>query len=562
MDNSSTNDEQQQPQQATFPLIDTRISSVGSSLERKTDAFTVPSHGRRLLDFKCDMSLLPATPLTPQNFAAAITQSFPSPNTPRKSTSIQTPVSANDLMSTFMFQPPLLKTDFSFPAMPYKLEQGPITATSLPSASSDLFMNQSSSSTHDFLFDAASQASNLISLTDLNLQFPSESQQQPQQQQQSQEQVSMFAGSNMDYSFMNQGSLDPVITSSTSFDSISDFNNNNAATNASGFNNTQLNQALLQQQVQNGRRQSISFPNNGFPQQLQLQMQQQQQPALFGADILYSRRPSVISSAMSSPYLTNGTPPNSSTLSSSMNMNLMSPMMMNHQFQQHQQQLQLDASGDRRPRMTSLGSFQLHNRQQKFDGSDGRPRMSSLGSFREPMVLGGGGTPTTTGSPASVSGTASPIISNAHLATNAGSATAATVSAGGAATATGNTAKQSPALSSAMGGYNNNLGSLHQKAQRKPRFKPQKADLEVLMASFENNPFPDKEERRRLAEKLVLEPKQILFWFQNRRAALKMNGIHVLKPGGVGGGSSSGVGDDQKLAPLMEDNGYFFVEQE
>ncbi|KAJ3031974.1 UNVERIFIED_CONTAM: hypothetical protein HDU68_009075 [Siphonaria sp. JEL0065] len=94
---------------------------------------------------------------------------------------------------------------------------------------------------------------------------------------------------------------------------------------------------------------------------------------------------------------------------------------------------------------------------------------------------------------------------------------------------------------------------------KKPRFKPQKADLEILMGSFENNPFPDKEERRRLAERLCLEPKQILFWFQNRRAALKMNGIVVVKPNSNGGAAGSNGFGEGELAPLMEDNGYFFI---
>ncbi|KAI8834275.1 homeobox domain-containing protein, partial [Chytriomyces cf. hyalinus JEL632] len=52
---------------------------------------------------------------------------------------------------------------------------------------------------------------------------------------------------------------------------------------------------------------------------------------------------------------------------------------------------------------------------------------------------------------------------------------------------------------------------------KKQRFKPNENELNLLMSFFESNPFPDRTQRGQLAIQLGLEPKQILFWFQNRR---------------------------------------------
>ncbi|KAI8610911.1 Homeodomain-like protein, partial [Chytriomyces sp. MP71] len=55
----------------------------------------------------------------------------------------------------------------------------------------------------------------------------------------------------------------------------------------------------------------------------------------------------------------------------------------------------------------------------------------------------------------------------------------------------------------------------------KMRFRATEAELTFLLSVFEANPFPSTRQRIQLAEKLNLDPKQILFWFQNRRATLK-----------------------------------------
>ncbi|TPX61271.1 hypothetical protein CcCBS67573_g08934 [Chytriomyces confervae] len=73
------------------------------------------------------------------------------------------------------------------------------------------------------------------------------------------------------------------------------------------------------------------------------------------------------------------------------------------------------------------------------------------------------------------------------------------------------------------------------------RFKVKDNDLKCLLAVFEKNPFPSVGLRRKLSERLNMEQKQVQFWFQNRRATLKMNGIHVLKPKVNGGSSNSSL---------------------
>ncbi|KAJ3025242.1 UNVERIFIED_CONTAM: hypothetical protein HDU68_007334 [Siphonaria sp. JEL0065] len=63
-----------------------------------------------------------------------------------------------------------------------------------------------------------------------------------------------------------------------------------------------------------------------------------------------------------------------------------------------------------------------------------------------------------------------------------------------------------------------------------PRFKPSEAELALLNGVFHKNPYPNASTRKRLADKLGLEMKQIQFWFQNRRALSKANGTPVSKP--------------------------------
>ncbi|KAJ3266751.1 hypothetical protein HDU77_010859 [Chytriomyces hyalinus] len=89
------------------------------------------------------------------------------------------------------------------------------------------------------------------------------------------------------------------------------------------------------------------------------------------------------------------------------------------------------------------------------------------------------------------------------------------------------------------------------------RFKVKDNDLKCLLAVFEKNPFPSVGLRRKLSERLNMEQKQVQFWFQNRRATLKMNGIHVLKPKVNGG-----VREKPGLVPVSGHGDFFFVEQQ
>ncbi|KAI9351225.1 hypothetical protein BDR26DRAFT_850699 [Obelidium mucronatum] len=94
---------------------------------------------------------------------------------------------------------------------------------------------------------------------------------------------------------------------------------------------------------------------------------------------------------------------------------------------------------------------------------------------------------------------------------------------------------------------------------KKNRFKATEAELPILSAVFEKNPFPSAVLRKKLADRLGLEVKQIQFWFQNRRATLKINGIHVIKPKKTNTPSAS-FKAKPALSPLTEGNPYFFVE--
>ncbi|KAJ3226875.1 hypothetical protein HDU81_007073 [Chytriomyces hyalinus] len=103
------------------------------------------------------------------------------------------------------------------------------------------------------------------------------------------------------------------------------------------------------------------------------------------------------------------------------------------------------------------------------------------------------------------------------------------------------------------------------------KFKPTESQLALLVGLFEKNPFPSAALRSSLADTLGVQPKQIRFWFQNRRATYKINGIHVLKPKGkkvtvsqddplvsVAGIEEEGELD---LEPVSIDNPFFYVEK-
>ncbi|KAI8610913.1 hypothetical protein BC830DRAFT_1143636 [Chytriomyces sp. MP71] len=95
------------------------------------------------------------------------------------------------------------------------------------------------------------------------------------------------------------------------------------------------------------------------------------------------------------------------------------------------------------------------------------------------------------------------------------------------------------------------------------RFKPSETELAMLTAIFQKNPFPSAALRKKLAEKMGLDMKQVQFWFQNRRQTMVKSGIHVLKPKkGNSGVPSAAVLSKKRmsLTPLSADNAYFYVE--
>ncbi|KAI8614400.1 hypothetical protein BC830DRAFT_1081991 [Chytriomyces sp. MP71] len=55
-----------------------------------------------------------------------------------------------------------------------------------------------------------------------------------------------------------------------------------------------------------------------------------------------------------------------------------------------------------------------------------------------------------------------------------------------------------------------------------PRFKATELELEFLFGEFEKNPFPNGVERKRIADSLGMETRQVQFWFQNRRAKARV----------------------------------------
>ncbi|KAJ3381358.1 hypothetical protein HDU80_001852 [Chytriomyces hyalinus] len=101
------------------------------------------------------------------------------------------------------------------------------------------------------------------------------------------------------------------------------------------------------------------------------------------------------------------------------------------------------------------------------------------------------------------------------------------------------------------------------------KFRPTESQLAMLASLFEKNPFPSATLRTSLADAMGVQPKQIRFWFQNRRATYKINGIHVLKPNAVVGrktGSvasiSGGVKEEElDLEPVSDENPFFYVEK-
>ncbi|KAJ3004900.1 UNVERIFIED_CONTAM: hypothetical protein HDU68_004858 [Siphonaria sp. JEL0065] len=92
------------------------------------------------------------------------------------------------------------------------------------------------------------------------------------------------------------------------------------------------------------------------------------------------------------------------------------------------------------------------------------------------------------------------------------------------------------------------------------RFKPTEPELLLLVSIFQKNPFPSANFQKKVAENMGVNVKQIRFWFQNRRATMKHNGIHVLKPKKSGEIGYNMAKKRTSLSPLSAESAYFFVQ--
>ncbi|KAI8612679.1 hypothetical protein BC830DRAFT_1135616 [Chytriomyces sp. MP71] len=63
-----------------------------------------------------------------------------------------------------------------------------------------------------------------------------------------------------------------------------------------------------------------------------------------------------------------------------------------------------------------------------------------------------------------------------------------------------------------------------QKAAVQGRFRPSDRELTLLNAIFEVNYFPSLSIRRKLAAKFCVDPRQVQFWYQNKRAHVRAAG--------------------------------------
>ncbi|KAJ3344959.1 hypothetical protein HDU83_004586 [Entophlyctis luteolus] len=66
--------------------------------------------------------------------------------------------------------------------------------------------------------------------------------------------------------------------------------------------------------------------------------------------------------------------------------------------------------------------------------------------------------------------------------------------------------------------------------QKSRRFKANEDELKFLMSVFESNPFPNAKMRQFISKKVGMSDKQVVVWFQNKRANCKVNGIVAVKP--------------------------------
>ncbi|KAJ3025244.1 UNVERIFIED_CONTAM: hypothetical protein HDU68_007336 [Siphonaria sp. JEL0065] len=94
------------------------------------------------------------------------------------------------------------------------------------------------------------------------------------------------------------------------------------------------------------------------------------------------------------------------------------------------------------------------------------------------------------------------------------------------------------------------------------RFKPTESELLLLVSIFQKNPFPSANFQKKVAENMGVNVKQIRFWFQNRRATMKHNGIYVLKPRKSGDFGYNMAKKRTFLSPLSAESAYFFVQSD
>ncbi|KAJ3245146.1 hypothetical protein HDU78_009873 [Chytriomyces hyalinus] len=71
---------------------------------------------------------------------------------------------------------------------------------------------------------------------------------------------------------------------------------------------------------------------------------------------------------------------------------------------------------------------------------------------------------------------------------------------------------------------------IFQSTGKRAKFRPTDTESACLADVFVLNAFPSLSLRQAIADKLGCEPKQVQFWFQNRRAGMKAAGVHVLRP--------------------------------
>jgi len=55
-----------------------------------------------------------------------------------------------------------------------------------------------------------------------------------------------------------------------------------------------------------------------------------------------------------------------------------------------------------------------------------------------------------------------------------------------------------------------------------------KADMNVMLCRlFKESPHPDEKQRQQLSKQLGLAPRQVKFWFQNRRTQIKVISLNL-----------------------------------